>query len=540
MKDDFVEEAYFSGKRMSQAAEWCKEREGNIIEVEVQGKWHETGEDFRSKGHFLEAYSSPMRSVIVISITEGKRGNENFNSGEIVTIGASSSKEDIQAENLILRNFMEKNLSEDRFFDGAHFLSATSWLRDKLKRYKINAKIKGIWEKTEEPFIADGEVVGVEDNITSGCFAVRIKSGSISDKSIEQNTILKIGGLGQLRKNQNDVAAQKILFMPGEKPKPQNTDGMVLKVHGLTVSYNKRTVISDVNFEIKEGEILGIVGESGSGKSTCMKAIIGDIKPDSGEIEICGFDARDKDNVAPLFGYVPQDLSRMYMDFTPMENIVYFGKQYNVPELDLIHRGKQILKDLHIFEKGGEKVDNLSGGEKRRVSIAIALVHLPKIIFLDEPSSGLDLVRRHELWEYLDRINKLYGTSLVVITHYPAEIDYCDKAAIFVRNRGFVDFGTAEQLKKRLPGEGYTIELVLEDYHPEAVELIRKIKGVDYVIRKGEQIKIFPNKEDNIVLKSVLEKLEGKKIAVRKVEPKVEVDMDDYFIYLTGSSEAIT
>jgi ABC-type multidrug transport system ATPase subunit len=229
----------------------------------------------------------------------------------------------------------------------------------------------------------------------------------------------------------------------------------------------------------------------------------------------------------------------MYMDFTPMENIVYFGKQYDIPELDLIHRGKQILKDLHIFEKGGEKVENLSGGEKRRVSIAIALVHLPKILFLDEPSSGLDLVRRHELWDYLDRINKLYGTSLVVITHYPSEIDYCDKAAIFVRNKGFIDFGTAEQLKQRLPGKGYTIELVLEDYHPEAVEVIRKVKDVEYVLQKGEQIKIFPNKENNIVLKNILEKLEDKKIAVRKVEPKVEVDMDDYFIYLTGSS-AIT
>nr|MDO8081735.1 ABC transporter ATP-binding protein [Candidatus Freyarchaeota archaeon] len=539
MKDDFLEEAYFSGKRMAQAAEWCKDREGNIIEVEVQGKWYKTGDDFRGKGHFLESYSSPLRVVIVISLTQGKLGNGTINPGEIVTIG-TSSKEDVQAENLILRNFMEKNLSEDRFFEGTHFLSATSWLSDKLKRYKINVKIKGIWEKTQEPFTAEGEVIGVEDNITSGHFAVRIKSGSISDRPIEQNIIIKIGGLSRLRKNQNDVTAQKILFMPGEKPKPKTADNVVLRVHGLTVSYHKRPVISDVNFEIKEREILGIVGESGSGKSTCMKAIIGDIKFDKGEIEICGYNAGDKDNVAPLFGYVPQDLSRMYMDFTPMENIVYFGKQYEVPELELIHRGKQILKDLHIFEKGGEKVENLSGGEKRRVSIAIALVHLPKILFLDEPSSGLDLVRRHELWEYLDRINKLYGTSLVVITHYPSEIDYCDKAAIFVRNKGFVDFGTPEQLKERLPGKGYTIGLVLEEYNPKTVEIIKKVKGVEYVLQKGEQLKIFPNMENNIVLKNILEKLEAKKITPQKVEPKIEIDMDDYFIYLTGSSEAIT
>lgn len=540
MKDEFIEEAYFSGKKLVQAAEWCKERGSNIIEVEVQGKWHETGDGFRGKGNFLESYSSPLRAVIVISLTQGKLGNRTINPGEIVTIGTPSSKEDVQAENLILRNFMEKNLSEDRFFEGTHFLSAISWLKDKLKRYKISVKIRGIWEKTQEPFTAEGEVVGVEDNITSGHFAIRIKSGSISERPLDQNTIIKIGGSVKLGKNLNDVIAQKILFIPGERPKSKAADDVVLRVHGLTVSYHKKPVITDVNFEIKEGEILGIVGESGSGKSTCMKAIIGDIKIDKGEIEICGYDARDKDNVAPLFGYVPQDLSRMYMDFTPMENIVYFGKQYDIPEMELIRRGKQILKDLHIFEKGGEKVETLSGGEKRRVSIAIALVHLPKILFLDEPSSGLDLVRRHELWDYLDQINKLYGTSLVVITHYPSEIDYCDKAAIFVRNKGFVDFGTPEQLKERLPGKGYTIGLVLGEYEPKIVEIIRKVKGVEYVLQKGEQLKIFPNKDHGMVLKNILEKLEAKKITPQKVEPKIEIDMDDYFIYLTGSSEAIT
>ncbi|MEM3593726.1 MAG: ABC transporter ATP-binding protein, partial [Candidatus Jordarchaeaceae archaeon] len=375
MKDEFVEEAYFSGKRIGQAAAWCEDREGNIIEVEVQGKWFETGENFRGKGVYLDSRSSPMRSIIAVSLKQGKRGNETINPGEIITIGAPSSREDVQAENLILRNFLEKNFSEDRFFEGSNFASAIFWLREKLKRYKVNVKIKGTWEG--EPLNAEGDVVGVEESITGGHFAVRIKSGTIGDKPIEPNIILKVGGSAKLRTNHSDVVAQKILFMPAEKPKPKTTDNIVLSVRGLTVSYDNRRVISDVNFEIKEGEILGIVGESGSGKSTCMKAIIGDIKPDSGEIRICGYDVRDKDNVAPLFGYVPQDLSRMYMDFTPMENIVYFGKQYDIPELDLIRRGKQILKDLRIFEKGGEKVENLSGGEKRRVSIAIALVHLP-------------------------------------------------------------------------------------------------------------------------------------------------------------------
>jgi ABC-2 type transport system ATP-binding protein len=537
LKDEFVEEAYFSGKKIGQAVAWCEDREGNIIEVEVQGKWFETGENFRGKGVYLDAHSSPMRSIIAVSLKKGKCGNKTINPGEIITIGSPSSKEDVQAENLILRNFLKKDFSEDRFFEGSNFSSAIFWLRDKLKRYKVNVKIKGTWEG--EPLNAEGDVIGVEESITGGYFAVRIQSGTISDRPIEPNTILKVGGPAKIRKNYSDVVAQKILFMPAEKPKPRTTDNVVLSVRGLTVSYDNKRIISDVSFEIREGEILGIVGESGSGKSTCMKAIIGDIKPDSGEIRICGYDVRDKDNVAPLFGYVPQDLSRMYMDFTPMENIVYFGKQYDIPELDLIRRGKQILKDLRIFEKGGEKVENLSGGEKRRVSIAIALVHLPKILFLDEPSSGLDLVRRHELWGYLDRINKLYGTSLVVITHYPSEIDYCDKAAIFVRNRGFIDFGTAEELKLRLPGKGYAIGLLFEEYDSRYVEIIKNVEGVEYVIQKGDQLKVFPSGENAAVLRKIVEKLGEKGVAVRKVEPKVEVDMEDYFIYITGNTEGV-
>ena len=90
MRDEFIEEAYFSGKRLGQAAQWCEEREGNIIEVEVQGRWIETGEMFRGRGRFLESYTSPMKSVIVISLTQGRRGNRKVNPGEILTIGTVS------------------------------------------------------------------------------------------------------------------------------------------------------------------------------------------------------------------------------------------------------------------------------------------------------------------------------------------------------------------------------------------------------------------------------------------------------------------
>ena len=145
----------------------------------------------------------------------------------------------------------------------------------------------------------------------------------------------------------------------------------------------------------------------------------------------------------------------MYQRFNLLENIVAFGRQYGIPDDILIQRGKKILEDLNIEHVANQTVEELSGGQKRRASIAIAMVHNPQLIFLDEPTSGLDPLARYELWEYMDLINKEYGITLCVISHYLDEIEYCDKACIFLRGIGFKPlpykiftnaFGTAAEL----------------------------------------------------------------------------------------------
>ncbi|MHA1144802.1 MAG: hypothetical protein ACTSRW_08710, partial [Candidatus Helarchaeota archaeon] len=172
--------------------------------------------------------------------------------------------------------------------------------------------------------------------------------------------------------------------------------------------------------------------------------------------------------------------------------------------------------------------------EQRRVSVAIALVHFPKIVFLDEPTSGLDPVRRHEFWEYMDEINRQYGISFACITHFPEEGEYCDKVAVYLKGKGFVDFGSPMELKSRLPGSGYVIDIVLEMYSTQAVQLLESLPSIDTVLQRGEHLRIFPKSQSNLALSNVLDKLREFDLNVFQLLPKDQVDMVDYFIYMTN------
>jgi ABC-type multidrug transport system ATPase subunit len=328
----------------------------------------------------------------------------------------------------------------------------------------------------------------------------------------------------------NKIHPRYMLFEIGEELALTKN---VLNVENVKVVLGGRTIIHDVNFNVQKGEILGIIGESGAGKSTTLKAILGEFDY-SGNIHVFGMDAHNTKGIAPFIGYVPQDLSRMYGNFNCLENIVAFGRQFGVPDDILIQRGKKILKDLGIDHVANQNVDSLSGGQKRRASIAIAMVHNPNLIFLDEPTSGLDPLARYELWDYLDIINKEYGITLVVISHYLDEIEYCDKSAIFLRGVGFYDFNSPDGLKQTLPGKGLALEVTLEEVVVEAVDVLRKMDGVSFVIQRGERIRLLSRLPSKLLASKVMQMLEQNKIPLHSIEMKVEIDMIDYFTFVSS------
>jgi ABC-type multidrug transport system ATPase subunit len=253
----------------------------------------------------------------------------------------------------------------------------------------------------------------------------------------------------------------------------------------------------------------------------------------TGISEIYGMDIRNKTNATKLksmYGYVPQDLSKIYENFTVMENLMTFGVHYGIDEDEIFRRAQRILRALGIENKTNELVKNLSGGQKRRVSIGIALVHNPVICVLDEPTSGLDPVVRQNLWLSLLEINERLGTTLIVITHYPEESKFCNKIAIFGRGRGLVDFGAPQELLTLLPGKGRAIEIDFSQAVAESPEFLNTLgeNTVILAIKDYERYIVFtdtPFLEYYNLCKDKSSPISNK---IKKIE-HIEAQMEHFF-----------
>jgi ABC-type multidrug transport system ATPase subunit len=163
----------------------------------------------------------------------------------------------------------------------------------------------------------------------------------------------------------------------------------------------------------------------------------------------------------------------------------------------------------------------------------MALVHRPKVLLMDEPTSGLDPDNRNELWGYLDYINQEYGTSIVVVTHYPVEAEFCDKVAVFMRGKSLVAFGTPARLKETMPSKGFAIGIVLEDVDPRARKTLEMVKGAQFVLQRGELLKVFTEEPLEVIAEECVKALEKKGIPVKIVKTKAVADMVDYYIAIT-------
>lgn len=536
------ERAVFGGssEELREAIEWANVRKDKLIEIEFEGMYTgDLSKKIKGTGILVKTHQSFIRSYMAIWVKGAQIGDYQLPFDYLFTLGPSR-KEDVRPNTIILKNTYKKNLGEYWFWKGEDMRTCVDWLIQTLKFARVEVIVRGTWAKTNEVMYCHGEVLSArkERRAFRSFFVADVVKGKVKNSINLAGMAISVGKKSIWRRTlayREEVVANKMFFIVHPKSEQRLKYRFVLDVRNLTVSYGKKKapVIKNVAFKIRQGEILGIVGESGSGKSTTVKAIIGEIEPDFGEMGICGIYSRDQKKFAPYIGYVPQELSRMYGDFTPLENIVYFGRQYNIEAEELIRRGRQVLVDLGISAKGTETTDKLSGGEQRRVSVAISLVHFPKIVFLDEPTSGLDPVRRHEFWEYLDEINRQYGISFACITHFPEEAEYCDKVAVYLKGKGFVDFGTPMELKSRLPGEGYVIDIILDLYTSRAVQLLENLPNVDTVLQRGEHLRIFPKGDSNLALSNVLDELRKFDMNVFQLIPKDQIDMVDYFIYVT-------
>ncbi|MDD4516076.1 ABC transporter ATP-binding protein [Massilibacteroides sp.] len=208
----------------------------------------------------------------------------------------------------------------------------------------------------------------------------------------------------------------------------------VIEVRELTKKFGDFTAVDKISFEVKEGEIFGFLGANGAGKTTAMRILCGLSKPTSGEAKVAGYDIyKQAEPVKQHIGYMSQKFS-LYGNLKVWENIRLFGGIYGLSDKQLKEKTDRMLAVLHMEDKRDTLVDSLPLGWKQKLAFSVAILHDPRIVFLDEPTGGVDPVTRRQFWELIYQAARR-GITVFVTTHYMDEAEYCDRVSIMVDGR---------------------------------------------------------------------------------------------------------
>jgi ABC-2 type transport system ATP-binding protein len=205
----------------------------------------------------------------------------------------------------------------------------------------------------------------------------------------------------------------------------------VISTERLTRSFGAFTAVNAISFEVREGEIFGFLGANGAGKTTALKMLTGLLRPSAGRATVAGYDVGlQPEQVKRRIGYMSQRFS-LYDDLSPRENIRLFGGIYGLKNAEIKAKTGALLQKLHLEAEADKLVGSLPLGWKQKLAFSVALLHAPRIIFLDEPTSGVDPLTRRQFWELIYEAAD-QGVTLMVTTHYMDEAEYCDRVSIMV------------------------------------------------------------------------------------------------------------
>lgn len=220
---------------------------------------------------------------------------------------------------------------------------------------------------------------------------------------------------------------------------------LAIDVRGLTRRFGNFTAVDNITFQVQEGEVFGFLGANGAGKTTAIKVLIGLLAPSGGEAHVAGFDVRTQaEDVRRRIGYMSQRFS-LYEDLTVHENIELYGGIYGLTDNEISERGDTLLDELSLRDSSDDLVASLPLGWKQKLSFSVAMLHRPVVVFLDEPTSGVDPITRRQFWELIYGAASR-GTTVFVTTHYLDEAEYCDRISIMVDGR-IGAIGTPQELK---------------------------------------------------------------------------------------------
>jgi ABC-2 type transport system ATP-binding protein len=306
----------------------------------------------------------------------------------------------------------------------------------------------------------------------------------------------------------------------------------IIKAEGLTKIFNHNLVAVDhVNFEVKRGEIYGFLGPNGAGKTTTINMLITILKPTEGKASVLGFDiAKQNYNVRNVIGVVPQEYTADE-DLTGSENILLCSDMYGIPRRVARERAMDLLKLVELTDFKDKRVQTFSGGMRRRLELACGLINRPKILFLDEPTLGLDVQTRTATWNYIRKLKQEYGMTLFMTTHYLEEADsLCDRVAIIDHGK-IVVVGKPEDLKHSLGGDIITIG-IKEDV--DVSELISKVENVKEVKKENGSYRIKAEYGE-VTAPFIIETLRKKGYTVAKLS-LTEPTLNEVYLEYTGKS----
>jgi drug efflux transport system ATP-binding protein len=299
-----------------------------------------------------------------------------------------------------------------------------------------------------------------------------------------------------------------------------------LDVHDLTKRFGDFTAVNQVSFRVQPGEVIGYLGPNGSGKTTTIRMLCGVMTPSEGTAEVMGFDInRQPEELKPHIGYMSQKFA-LYDDLTAWENLEFYAGVYEIPRSEEKARIQEVLRMAGLESRPATPARELSGGWRQRLALGCALVHRPPLLFLDEPTSGVDPVARREFWDLIYQLAS-QGTTIFVTTHYMDEAEHCNRVGFMYRGQ-LLAFDTPQALKTAyLKGSAWDLAA-----HPllEAVERLSGMAGIAQASLHGDRAHVILQ-PGAWTRESLTTKLDESGIKVQSIE-SVESSLDDVFTLL--------
>jgi ABC-2 type transport system ATP-binding protein len=311
-----------------------------------------------------------------------------------------------------------------------------------------------------------------------------------------------------------------------------NESSPIIMVNNLSKTFGKLKAVDNVSFEVKEGEIFGFLGPNGAGKTTTINMLTTLLKPSSGNAEVCGYDiSKHANDVRSSVGVVPQEYTADE-DMTGMNNILLCADLYGIPRSDSKPHADELLRMVELKDAANRKVATYSGGMRRRLELACGLINYPKLLFLDEPTLGLDVQTRTAVWKYIKMLKEEYRMTLFLTTHYLEEADsLCDRVAI-IDHGHIIKIGSPEELKESVGGD--VIVVGVKESEPDISSDIAQIKLVKDVKKNNNNYRIKAELGEE-ASPQITDLIRSKGLHVVKVS-LTKPTLDEAYLEFTGRS----